>query len=193
MGFCGNKQKAAQNENSYLGQLSRPLYCPVEKGRYNCTLSLSFQPRLWWKHGFELPMGCWSPFSQGQLLPSSVSHFASYKLVLTLHLSEHAGALFLSVHAGSATVKLEASNHSQAEMGVAFCLTVRVLLRLPALRGTVCVSCFWIFLLSNSEAWEGGVFCSLLSSSGCSGQSGIFFLLFKYPGWNFMRHLKWFF
>ena len=43
MGFWENKQKPAESENSYLDQLARPLYCLVEKQRYNFIMSLFFQ------------------------------------------------------------------------------------------------------------------------------------------------------
>lgn len=72
-----------------------------------------------------------------------MSHFVSYKLGLTLRLSEHAGALFLNVHAGSVVGGLKPQ---PSRNGDRVLLTVRVLLTLPALRGTLCVSCFWIFL-----------------------------------------------
>lgn len=134
-------------------------------------------------------MGCWSAFSQGQLLASCVSHFVSYKLGLTLRLSEHAGALFLSVHADSATVRLEASNHSRTEMWIAFYLQLGFSW-LPALRGSVCVSCFWIFLEVTLEL--EGVVSFAVSWVQVVVQASQEYS-FKYPGWNFMRHLNRFF
>lgn len=180
-------QKPAESENSYLDQLASPLYCLVEKQRYNFILSLFSQFQTLVNIVLRCPWVVDPPSPRG-------SYFLLVCLILCLTnlawlcLSEHAGALFLNVHADSTTITLEASNHSWTEMWIAFYLQLGFSW-LPALRRTVCVSCFWIFLEVTLEL-EGVVSFAVSWVQVVVQDSQKYSFVFKYPGWNFMRHLN---